>query len=85
MRRSLLREAHMRLKPSRRLQPYSDHSVDALHKEYSQLLAPGAKNLGQLVPLMLAALSENDLKTLRKVKRETLINDLKLLDIRSKR
>jgi hypothetical protein len=75
----------MRLKPSYRLSPFSVHSVDALHNEYRQLLALEAKNLGQLVPLMLAALSENDLKTLRKVKRSTLIDDLKLLDIRSKR
>jgi hypothetical protein len=85
MRRSLLMQTHMRLKPSHRLSPFSVHSVDALHEGYRQLLAPGAQNLGELVPLMLAALTENDLKTLRKAKRSTLITDLKLLGIRSKR
>jgi hypothetical protein len=85
MRRSLVREAHMRLKPSYRLHPFSTHSIDALHIEYRQLLAPGAKDLGFLVPFMLAALSENDRKVLSRVKRETLLNDLKVLGIRSKR
>ena len=85
MRRSLLREAHARLKPARRLHPFSIYSIDDLHEEYLRLLAPDAKNLGLLVPLMLAALSENDQQILRKVGRETLIKDLKMLGIRSKR
>jgi hypothetical protein len=85
MRRSLVNQAHMRLKPAYRLHPFSTHSIDALHIEYRQLLAPGAKNLGFLVPFILAALSENDRKVLSRVKRETLIKDLKVLGIRSKR
>jgi hypothetical protein len=84
-RRSLVREAHARLKPAFRLHPSSIFSIRALHEEYLQLLDPEAKNLGFLVPFILAALSENDRKILRKVKRETLIKDLKALDIRSKR
>ena len=85
MRRSLLREAHAQLKPAYRAHPFSTHSIDALHNEYLQLLAPEAKDLGLLVSIMLGVLPENDLKMLRKVKRETLIDDLKVLGIRSKR
>ena len=84
MRRSLVMAAHARLKPARRLQPFSTYSINALREEYLQLLAPEAKNLDLLVSLMLAALSENDRKILRKVGRETLIKDLKMLDLRSK-
>jgi hypothetical protein len=85
IRRSLVREAHARLKPAYRLHPSSTHSIDALHKEYRQLLAPGTENLGLLVPFMLAALSENDRKKLSEAKRGTLIKDLRLLGIRCKR
>jgi hypothetical protein len=85
LRRSLVREAHARLKPAHRLHPFSGYSIDALHQQYLQLLALEANNLGILVPLILAALSENDRKILRKVERETLIKDLKTLGIRSKR
>jgi hypothetical protein len=84
MRRSLVREAHARLNPTQRAHPYSDTSIDALRQEYLQLLAPGAKALDLWMPLMLAALSEKDRTTLRKVGRETLKKDLKTLDIRSK-
>jgi hypothetical protein len=85
LRRSLVSEAHARQKPAYRFHPSSIYSIDDLHEKYLQLLAPETKNLGLLVPLMLAALSENDLKTLSKVKRETLIKDLKLLGIKSSR
>jgi hypothetical protein len=85
IRRSLVKEAHARLKPAHRHHPFSTHSIDALHQGYRQLLVPDAKDLGMLVPLMLAALSENNRKMLSKVKRETLRGDLKLLGIRSKR
>jgi hypothetical protein len=84
MRRSLVMAAHARLKPAHRLHPFSIYSINALREEYLQLLAPEAKNLDLLVSLMLAALSENDRKILRKVGRETLIKDLKMLDLRRK-
>ena len=85
LRRSLVREAHARLKPAFRFHPFSIFSNRALHEEYLRLLDPEAKNLGFLAPFILAALSENDRKKLREVKRGTLIDDLKALDIRSKR
>ena len=44
LRRSLVREAHTRLKPAYRLHPFSIHSIDALHKEYRNLLARGEKS-----------------------------------------
>ena len=85
IRLSLVRQAHLRLKPTYQAHPFSNDSIDALHKEYRQILAPGAKNLGVLVPLILAVLSENDREVLSKAKRGTLIVDLKMLGIRSKR
>jgi hypothetical protein len=83
MRRSLVREANARQKPAFRHHPSSEYSIDDLHKKYLQLLAPDAKNLGLLVSIMLAQLSENDRKKLRNVKRETLKKDLRLLGIKS--
>lgn len=84
IRRSLVTQAHWRLKPTYRAHPSSNDSIDALHKEYRQLLVPGTKNLGVLVPIILGVLSENDREVLRKAKRGTLIADLKVLGIRSK-
>jgi hypothetical protein len=84
IRRSLVREAHALLGPTYRLHPFSIYSIEALRNEYLRLLDPTAKNLGVVTSCMLAALSDNDRQVLRKVKRETLIKDLKVLGIRSK-
>jgi hypothetical protein len=85
LRRYLVREAHAQLKPAHRLHPSSNDSIDALHKKYRDLLAPDAKNLDGLAPLILTALSGADQKTLRKMKRGTLIKDLRRLGIKSRR
>ena len=88
IRRSVIQIARARLKLF--YEPYAKASIDALHKEYRNLLGEGggencaslAKNgndLCLLVPLMLAGLSKADQHTLKKVGRETLIKDLKLL------
>jgi hypothetical protein len=88
IRRSVIRVARARL--NLYYEPYANASIDALHKEYRNLVGEGsgencaslAKNgndLCLLVPLMLAGLSKADQQMLKTVGRETLIKDLKLL------
>jgi hypothetical protein len=85
LRRSLVEDARARLKPAYRAHPYSTQSIDDLHREYRYLLTEGSYDVGSLGSLKLLALSEADRQTLIKVKRETLIKDLKVLGIHSKR
>jgi hypothetical protein len=85
LRRSFIGDARARLKPAYRAQPYSTQSIDALHREYRYLLTEGSYDVGSLGSLRLLALSEADRQQLLNVKRETLINDLKVLGIHSKR
>jgi hypothetical protein len=73
LRRDFVKAAFDRLKPAHRSQPYSDHSIDALEKEYRSLLAEG----GDPDLLMSAAPF--------KASRETLIDDLKAIGVRSTR
>ena len=71
--------AYDRLKPAYRMQPFSNHSIDALETEYRKEIAkredPAAPHDADL--LMSAAPFKAD--------RETLIKDMKLLGIRSRR
>jgi len=87
MRRSLIKVARARLTPEQRRQPYKNDSIEALCEEYRKLLDEGSGDdldlrrsaWDDLLPFMLAALSESDRRMLKDVGRETLIKDLKLL------
>jgi hypothetical protein len=74
-----VKEAYDRLKPAHRLEPFSEHSIDALQAKYREVIAesgdPGAPFDADL--LMSAAPFKAD--------RDTLKKDLIRLDIRSKR
>jgi hypothetical protein len=72
IRRYFVKVAFERLKPANQMQPYSDHSLDALEVEYRRLLAEDG-----LVPDELMS------RAPFKADRETLIKDLKQLGIRS--
>ncbi len=72
IRRHFVEVAFSRLKPAFRAQPYSDHTLDELRREYRNLFPEADRNLlMQTAPF--------------KASRETLKNDLKKLGIRSKR
>jgi len=73
VRRHFVKTAFEKLKAPYRMQPFSDHSIDALTIAYRKLLAEDGFDPGSL---MEAAPF--------KASRETLINDLKALGIRSK-
>jgi hypothetical protein len=74
-RRIFVKAAFEQLKPAaHRVQPYSDDSIDALRVKYRELLAEG----GNDPDLLMSAAPF-------KASRETLINDMKKLGIRSKR
>src|SRR4029453_6333960 len=89
LRRDFVKAAFDRLKPAHRSQPYSDHSIDALEKEYRRLLAEGdSRPLGARVVGVKPTLLDPDLLTSAapfKAGRETLIDDLKAIGVRSKR
>jgi hypothetical protein len=74
IRRHFVKVAFDQLKPFNRGQPYSDDSIDALRRQYRELLAEDGKD-----PDLLMSASPF------KASRETLINDMKKLGIRSKR
>jgi hypothetical protein len=74
IRRHFVKVAFDRLKPTYRMQPYSDHSVEALEQEYRHLLAESGEDAAALM-------SASPFKATR----ETLVKDLKKLGIRSKR
>jgi hypothetical protein len=74
IRRDFVKAAFDKLKPTHRLQPYADDSIDALGRKYRELLAEG----GNDPDLLMSAAPF-------KASRETLINDMKKLGIRSKR
>jgi hypothetical protein len=85
MRRCILKAARARLTPEQRRQPYANGSIDALIKEYREILED-KDHLGSprspydgLLPFMLVALSDADRRMLKKTKRETLLKDLKAL------
>jgi len=73
VRRHFVKTAFERLKPPYRMQPFSDQSIDALTIAYRNVLAEDGFDPDAL---MVAAPF--------KASRETLINDLKALGIRSK-
>jgi hypothetical protein len=92
LRRSLIPAARTQLKPTNILEPYAVGSIDALKKQYLELLAEGGNNLTEggddfvsLIPSLLAELPKTHRQALTKVGRETLRKDLKAHGIRSKR
>jgi hypothetical protein len=79
LRLPFVKEAFGRLKPARRRQPFSGHSIDELQVKYREVVAESGDP---------AAPYDADLLMLRapfKADRETLKNDLLLLGIRSER
>jgi hypothetical protein len=87
IRRHFVEVAFRRLKPANQMQPYSDHSVDALKMEYRKLLA---ESLAEAEPEASVESRSEGLRQLMsaspfKADRETLIKDMKRLGIRSRR
>jgi hypothetical protein len=74
IRRHFIKTAFKRLEPAYRAQPYSDHSIDALKREYRELLAGDGFDSAALMS-----------RAPFKADRETLKKDLKALGIRSNR
>jgi hypothetical protein len=84
IRQYLVEAAHLQLKPKYQRQPYSDEAIDALEIVYRRFLTADDDH-GVLVSCMLEALSKADRQALITMSRETLIKDLKVLGIRSRR
>jgi hypothetical protein len=87
IRRYFVKVAFGRLKPAYQMQPFSDHSIDALEVEYRKLLA---ESLAEAEPAASAESRAEGLRRLRsaapfKADRETLIKDMKRIGIRSRR
>jgi hypothetical protein len=80
MRRAFVKQARMRIGPEHRRAPYSNASLDALSKEYKNLLAKSEENdADPIIGAMQSVLSASDLKSLRQTSRDTLLSDLKAI------
>jgi hypothetical protein len=92
-RRTIVWEAHRRLRPAHRVNPYADESIKALIDKYRNLVEEGCKGNAlaacaddfiTVLPELLSALPQKDQGALRNVGREALLKDMKALGIRSK-
>jgi hypothetical protein len=79
IRRLFVKAAFDRLKPTFQMQPYSEHSIDALEVQYRRVLAEGDEQYP-------AGFDPEELMSTApfKADRDTLKKDLKALGIRSK-
>jgi hypothetical protein len=80
---SLAEEAFARLSPDQRQHPGAEGTINAVYEAFGKVLdshvGSRSSRLDTLVPLILSAQSEADRQRLRKIGRETIIKDLKLL------
>jgi hypothetical protein len=93
-RRTIVLEAHKRLKLQYRVNPYADAPITALIDEYHHLVIEGCKgnrlarpgdDFISYLPALLSDLPTSRQEALKNVGRDTLIKDMKALGIRSKR
>jgi hypothetical protein len=92
-RRDIVKVVHGRLKPAYQNQPYSETSINAFIEGYHNYLAecckgnPGSKggdDFASHLPGLIFKLHPTHQQALKSVGRETLLNDLKAVGIRSK-
>jgi hypothetical protein len=74
-----VKEAYDRLKPASRMEPFSEHSMDALQAKYREVIAESGDPAAPFDADLLMSAAPF------KANRDTLKNDLILLGIRSKR
>lgn len=79
LRQSLLIYARLRLSPDHRRTPYANDALEALRKEYDNLLSKGADDPDPIVAGIHSALSATDRKWLKKASDETLKKDLQAI------